>query len=128
MGYVMEQLGDEFKIKKENFEGALAAIKGLSGKETIHDASGPHFSWVDTKEYQEAKTLPDALKAWRWEARLGIYGDVIGVDFAGEKAGDDDILFNAIAPFVERGSYIEMEGEDRMVWKWKFDGRRCKEI
>jgi hypothetical protein len=146
MGYYMDQMTTVFCIKHENKEAALKAIKDLAGRETIEDSSGRHFSWVNTEAFLKAETLDDALKEWRWwvevekrepekvdinemafdydpediEAKM----DIVGISFSGEKKGNDDIVFEAIAPYVEEDSFIEMSGEDGCTWRWNFwDGQ-----
>lgn len=133
MGYCITQIGGKFEIKAKNKSKALEAIKKLAGKETIEDSSGAHFSWVDTSDFTEAKTLEKALIAWRWEADTTKWishtnGDIIALNFTGEKWGDDTMLFEAIAPYVESGSFIEMEGEDGSRWKWAFNKGVFKEV
>lgn len=129
MGYCMSMEECDFRILKENFSKALKAVKGLAGKETIRDGSGRHFSWVDTAEFMNAGTLEAALTAWRWHPLIDTsYGHIIDLEWEGEKSGDDEILFDAIAPFVEKGSYIQMIGEDGYRWRWKFDGKKCVEV
>jgi len=123
MGYCMTQEWAEFKINSKNHKDALKAIKALAGKETC----GDHFSWVDTKCFLEAKTLLDALDTWRWEAETDNDGNIVGIQFTGEKIGDDMMLFKAIAPFVESGGCIEMRGEDGYMWRWLFDGGGFRE-
>ena len=101
----------------------LDAIKSLHGKETIGDASGRHFSWVNHNFY-ESNDLEEIMADWRWEVFFNGNGDINEIEFVGQKIGDDEILFKAIAPFVEDGSYIEMCGEDGLMWRWEFkDGR-----
>jgi len=135
MGYCMEQIDSDFMIKAENVKAALQAIKKLAGKETIKDGSGGHFSWVETSDFVKAKTLDKAMDAWRWEITgpepedpENDPAEFDAITFNGEKLGDDAILFNAIAPYVEKGSYIEMQGEDGSRWRWVFDGKKCKEV
>jgi len=126
MGYCITQEYAEFSIKAENFCKALAAIKDLAGRETIRCSGGPsHFSWVETEEFLQARTLREAMEAWRWDVEME--DGVIGIEFTGEKLGDDLMLFKAIAPFVEPGSYIEMRGEDGAHWRWIFEDGDVKE-
>jgi len=128
MGYCMNQQEATFTIKPSNLAGALASIKALAGGETIKDASGRHYSWVSTEDFVKAETLSEAMNAWRWHVTCDEEtGEVENILFEGEKLGDDPKLFNAIAPFVEPGSYIEMQGEDGSLWRWFFDGKTCKE-
>jgi hypothetical protein len=131
MGYYMNQQSAEFKIKKTKVAKALAAIQALAKTpERMGGGSSTGekwYSWVDMKELADAKTLPDALVAWRWSGFINDAGDLVEIDFDGEKLGDDAILLEAIAPFVEKGSYIEMEGEEGCHWKWCFDGKTMTE-
>jgi hypothetical protein len=124
----MEQHNSNFTIKPSNVAGALASIKGLAGNETITDGSGRHYSWVISSEFVNAETLSQALRAWRWVCvRDGETNEIEGINFEGEKIGDEEALFDAIAPFVEPGSFLEMQGEDGALWRWVFDGKTCTE-
>jgi len=50
------------------------------------------------------------------------------MEFEREKIGQEDLLFDAIAPWVREGSYIEMSGEDDAMWRWVFRGGGCHEV
>lgn len=122
MGYCMDQTGSSFFIPKELFGPALQSIFAVM----MEDSSGGYqqirdFQWVSGDEVLRAKTLPDALKAWRWRPRLDGDDNIVDIHFTGEKSGGDYILFNAIAPYVRDGSYISMCGEDNYLWRWFFD-------
>ena len=122
MGYCMSQDDVSFRIKRENIPAALEAIKALISRCEIDEESGARmqtFSWVDNA-FADAETLERALRWWRWESECNPGGDVVYVRFLGEKLGDDSLLFEAIAPFVEHRSYIEMVGEDNARWRWLF--------
>ena len=47
------------------------------------------------------------------------------LEFAGEKLGDKQILFDIIAPFVESSSYILIACDNGQVWQWRFDDKKC---
>jgi len=117
MGYYMTLESSKFRIDVKNHRRAFKAIKALAGSETC----GDHFSWVDTTGFKKAKTLAAALEAWRWDVEMDGDYNIVGINFGGEKLGDDEILFRTVAPFVESGSYIEMRGEDGCLWRWRFD-------
>jgi hypothetical protein len=125
MGYYMSQGNTAFSMKRENEKAALAAIRALSGKGP-HD--GGRFSWVDENFATRCDNSHDIMDEWRWEPEYDDAGNVDNIEFTGEKLGQDKLLFDAIAPFVEPGSYIEMVGEDGARWKWKFDGKTCTEL
>jgi hypothetical protein len=131
MGYCISLVESKFHIKAANKKPALKAIKALA-KDTSKMRSGTwadgaltqrRFTWVDTEEFLGAKTLEAALEAWRWEAGLDEEtGDVVHLNFQGEKMGEDEELWKAIAPFVESGSYLQISGEDGATWRWCFKG------
>lgn len=127
MGYCIDVTDSCFEISKEQHEKALAAIKALAGNETITDGSGPHFSWVLTQEFVKAKSLSEALKAWRWQGSIDEEGHLYAISFSGEKLGDDEMLFRALAPFVKDGSYIEFRGEDNAMWRYVFENGKMEE-
>lgn len=126
MGYCIYVRRINVKINRCNETAAMAAIRSLVGKETIKDDSGRHFSWVD-RNFPEKRNLPDMMKCWRWECvEDGNY--FVVEEFLGEKYGDDEILFTAIAPYIEAGSEIHFIGEDGNEWKYVFDGKTMKEL
>ena len=134
MGYCMDQRASEFTIKAENMAGAIAAVKALDGAQDANGASGysprgAHYAWVDNG-FGKHNTIEALMGAWRWCVETGNTetGDFVErIYFEGEKSGDDMVLFKAIAPFVEPGSYIEMVGEDGYLWRFYFDGKTCVE-
>jgi hypothetical protein len=131
MGYCIEQVQQHpFIIRVGNFDAAHAAIKALHGRETVNDSSGAHFRFVDQKFY-ERTSLRAILSAWRWSVTRApalAGGDIIAIEFEGQKLGDDDLLFATLAPFVESGSCIEMEGEDGNTWRWEFEGQAVRKV
>lgn len=122
MGYEMKVCESYFRIKAENKTAALAAIMVL--KRQVE--RGEFF--VSAQEFMNAKDLCEAVHAWRWSMTTDESGDIIGIRFDKWKYADDDVLFKILAPFVEPGSYIEMQGEDGYSWRWDFDGKTCAGI
>lgn len=119
-----------FLFKEGQEEAALAAIKGLKGKETSRDSHGPYFRCVDDN-FLKAETLEAALAKWRWEWRAPHgyrleEGEEGSWYFTGESAGDDNLLFTTLAPFIEAGGSIEWRGEDGKKWRYLFDGAAMK--
>lgn len=128
MGYCITQTDSSFFIPKELFGPALQSILSLMTEETSDEVQQIQgFHWVNTKKVLEAKTLPDALRAWRWSPTLDEDDNITDLQFAGEKEGDDYTLFSAIAPYVREDSTISMAGEDHYRWRWFFDGRTVYE-
>lgn len=135
MGYYMNQEETNFFIPKEYHGLMLQKIKSLMvDTDAMRGGSWggggvveKWYSWVHTQTVLEAVTVQDALKAWRWEPDLNEEGDIVYLSFIGEKSGQDDVILNAIAPYVKEGSYISMRGEDGALWQWFFDGKELKE-
>ena len=136
MGYCMNQQNSSFNIKPENEQKALEAIQALAYRVEVDGSGGSYsggkkteawYSWVTTREFVEAKSLSAAIQAWNWETEEDVDGNIVDIDFIGEKLGQDDVFLHAIAPYVEAGSFIEMSGEDGALWRWVFDGNEMEE-
>ena len=129
----MEQLSSKFIIRKENFDNALQALKdvfveeNMTCRDYVNGVTYPHFSWVDTDIVLNAITLHDALVEIRYLPQYN-NGDMVDVIFNGEKYGDEEIFFSALAPYVEDCSYIQFEGEDGRIWKWSFDDGKVQYV
>jgi hypothetical protein len=138
MGYYMNMRECEFHIAADKKDDALQAIKELSKDESRMSGGSfgnggkkeAWYSWVTTSEFVDAKTLEDAIGAWRWEVETDEEtGDITYIYFQGEKLGDDEVLFSALAPFITEGGYIEMSGEDGHLWRWAFtEGTLCEQV
>lgn len=134
MGYYINMIDNQFKIKKENFEMALDGLKNAFVPENmncydyINGQTYPHFSWVDTHSVLKSRSLGEALKKIRYEPEYNDAGDICNVDFTGQKYGSENVFFAALAPYVEDGSYIAFEGEDGDTWKWQFSNGVVKQV
>ena len=131
MGYHISLRPSKFHIAAEAAPYAHAAMRNVCapGKGTIHDSSGYHYSWISSERVLAAKDLKEAMDEWRYHLDVdALTGDYTSVCFTGEKAGDEEVLFKAIAPYVTAGSYLEYHGEDGAVWRWVFDGKTATEV
>lgn len=133
MGYYMELVEASFYIKKADVPKALAAVKNLATQ--THRGSGgtyangkhtSHFAWVTTEELANAPTLDKAIEAWGWEIGYD-KGNVYSITFERNKIGDEEVLFETLAPFVRDGSFIHMNGEDGNQWRWYFRNGKLEE-
>ena len=119
MGYHVEQTDSQFFV-------AADAIPSLI--ETVHMlAESGQYSWV-RDNYIDSNDVADIFRCWRWNIELDKHGNIVGIGFEGEKLGDDEVFFKAIAPFVKHDSFIEMCGEDHAMWRWKFSNGKLREI
>lgn len=119
MGYYMWQSETDFSVLADKIPAMIEAIKSLPTQST--------YAWVNM-EYAKSNNVQDIFEHWRWSVTIDeSTGDIVDIYFNREKLGDDEILFKAIAPFVEAGSYIQMRGEQDDMWRWCFDGTKCVE-
>ena len=137
MGYYINIINHYVLIPNDQKVEALKAIKAMAGN-TDQMGGGGHtigspevvkqwFSWVDMNQLADADTLIKAFNAWRYvfsENDDGVFLDW----FEGEKLGDDDFLWNTMAPFIKDGGFIEVHGEDNFYWRWKFNDGKCREV
>ncbi len=117
MGYSMTQRDNSFFLPKEKQQEALQAIK-IEGKNKPR-IFGSHIL--------QTQTLKEVLEWWSWKPQFDEDGNIEAIYFEGQKSGDELELFNAIAPFVKEVSFIEMSGEDGVIWRFQFDGKTCFE-
>lgn len=139
MGYYISMVDSQFSIKAKDKAKALDAIIALTEPELMKkQASGGSFgpkgktacwySWVNTEELQNAKTLEEAIEIWGWSPVPNEKtGDIVGIDYDENKIGQESIMFQAIAPYVKEGSYIHISGEGGEQWRWYFDGKGMEE-
>ena len=146
MGYHVEGEVDGVVIRGAQVPGAIAVLKELmatvqekggGGSSTPGKESVLSFSWVNTTECLgalERNNLVAALDAWRYSAeegaemtpleQLGLghqHRDVVLNYFEGEKWGDDEQLWETLAPFVDEGGIITFCGEDNHRWRYVFE-------
>ena len=119
----MTQKNVDFVMNGEKLPEALKAVKALASTEKANE-----YKWVGAEAVLKAETMEEALEEWSWGLEFNEDGNVESIRFDGEKSGDELELFKAIAPFVEVDSFIEMQGENGYLWRYRFDGKTCREI
>lgn len=132
MGYCVD-VSIDITIPKDKVEDCLKAINELHTPENLKNASGGSYpdgekwhSWVQNPPAGGFVNLQDAFDAWRYETRNS-NGDIKVERFSGEKWGDDELLYNTIAPFVSNGN-IYVCGEDDEHWKYEFKDGQAKHL
>lgn len=125
MGYCGRQVDSRFTIKQQNLVHVFRSIKAMAQEARDH---GESFHWVQPTDLLAHDTIEEQFDEWGWPIKRNLQGDIVSISFKHEKLGDEEKLFKVIAPFVERGSYIDMTGEEGAQWRWYFDGQTCKEL
>jgi hypothetical protein len=115
MGYCISLYDQKFYIAAADKQQALKAAKPIYGH------------WVHEGGTQGCDTLEEVFDTWGYEADVDESGNITGLSLTNEKLGDELKLFQAIAPWVKAGSYLEISGEEGALWRWVFDGSACSE-
>lgn len=136
MGYYVHTTAVSFRIKKENFDAAFKAACELNWRNDLKRGGrwsaerpdplpeGPNewvwFSWACWNYHETCKDLVDVLNEFGFEhIDFDNLGNIESLSFD-SKTGNEDALLEAIAPFVEPGSYIEWQGEEQDIWRNSF--------
>jgi len=112
MGYAVNY-DINVQIAAENEAPTLAAINKL------HE-SGEHYPWTGHPPPGGFQSLYQAFDAWRFDYDRAAGGQPGTLTyFTGEKCGDEEMLFEAIAPFAI--GQIRALGEDGAQWGFDFE-------
>lgn len=136
MGYYMDQMDSKFFVAAEHIPAMVKAIHALASRHELMGGASyqngeivsRHFSWVNN-DFVDCHDVKELFRKWGWSIELKDE-NIVSIFFEGDKMGDDEVLMNAISPYVEAGSYIEMRGEDYntyTTWRWCFDGKTMVE-
>lgn len=117
MGYCISLRDSSFEIKKSKMSGTAKAIRAL--------ANGRKYSWVEPG-FSKLRSIEELFYAWGFDCERTRDGVIDCIGWEGEKSGDEEVLFAAIAPFVTKGSFLEWHGEDGKMWRFVFDGKTMK--
>lgn len=124
MGYCIELIEKNFKIKKENAKNVVDALRNFALNFT--NKYNNRIMWVDKQSLIDSQSIEESFEEIRYPLTEDKNGDYVIDYFSGKKIGDDYQIFNAIAKYVEPNSFITFEGEDGDVFQFVFDGERCK--
>jgi hypothetical protein len=92
---------------------------------------GYYMDMTDCKFKVKAENSDKAarlLNEFDFEPETDADGNIVNLDFVGEKLRDHEKMCRQIASCVENDSYIEMRGEDGAMWRWVFRNGECHEI
>lgn len=106
MGYQIYMREVDLRIRKENFEAALTALK---------EAFVSDRTWTEHLE-----SLEDAMSDFGYIPEYDENGSIDGFEYEGKCLRGDYEFWTALAPFVVEGCYLEVEGDDLEIWRWKF--------
>lgn len=122
MSYEIRQKDAAFAILKENYPKACKALQQFFAKKC-------YAEYVDHENVIRACKEDDLVKALfycRWKSSEDASG-ITDIEFNQSKLGNDYEIFCAIAKYVQDGSYIVVEGEDKNRFRWRFTNGQCIE-
>lgn len=108
MMYEMRQIGCNFYIQKKNIFPAYNALLNYAKE-------------ASRRRILRSDDFCDAMSRLGWVISLNRDGDIDEISFVGEYLENENEVFDALAPFVENGSYIDMVGDDDAMWYWGFN-------
>lgn len=147
MGYFVNITNQNFFVPKENFDAAYKAMCALNDRDDLKsggswggngitsDSPRPEgmtyhpakwFSWMPANYPEVCKDFLSILKELGFECDLDDSGN-LGLVHYDNKTGAEGHFFEAIAPFVQDGSFIEWRGEDGGEYRWLFANGTCSE-
>lgn len=132
MGYYVTIELENVVIPASKTEECLKAINDLFfAKKMKNKASGgsnreARYAWVNNPPKGGFPFLVDAFEEWRYDAHENKNGDVQIDYFAAEKWGNDEILYETIAPFLSKNAKIYCTGSNNEHWKYTFKNGKMK--
>lgn len=141
MGYYVDTAEQEMIIKKDQFDNCYKAMcelndhnelkhGGCFGSENNEKSKHPKwdenkwFSWLEWNYPETCSNFIELLQEIGFEnLKYDEEGNLIGFYYS-NKTGQENLFFNAIAPYITKGSYINWRGEDGELWQWYFDGEK----
>jgi hypothetical protein len=113
----MHQTAGQFFIRAQDHAAALTALR--------EERARKRFPYGSDRRWD---TLKEALVDLGWWPTINDDGHIGRLHFQADSAGDDARLFATLAPYVAKGSFLEMQGEDGETWRWVFDGQSCRQV
>lgn len=125
MGYSYCVNDSSFGIEAQHFPDMMDHLLKWHRKLA---ADNQPLKWMDHDKaiaMLEEGDLIGYFDGWCYAAKIDITtGDVVNLIFEGEKIGQEDNLWDQIAPWVQDGSHLTCQGEDGDMWRWTWrEGR-----
>lgn len=137
MGYMVNVGEQKLAFKKDvDLTAVLRAVKQTMLNPATMDehahgfaAGEKQYSWTETAKLRKATSIYDFIRQFVDDLSLDDENDVytFRIEF-NSNAGDEEFLFETLAPFIEAGSYIVWTGEGGEHWRWEFDGTKMKTV
>lgn len=148
MGYYVSTMGVDFTIKKDNLNDAYNALCALNTRDELKMggiwtstpcpkpesstsvANNPmkNFSWMPWNYDELCNDTQSILNEIGFKTDIDNEGNLNILYFPESKSGAEDHFLEAIAPFVEDGSYIKWQGEEGEMWRSEFENGEMRTL
>lgn len=145
MGYFVQTTKTNFIIKNNKLKKAYKALCKLNSRDDLKSggnwgvnldakpqgstsvSNNPNkwFSWMDWNYDETCKSAEEIFSDLGFYTEITDEGDLF-IGMFSNKCGDEGTFLQAVAPFVEDGSYIEWQGEDGSMWKNTFNNGKME--
>ena len=111
-------------VTMEFYDVEIPKDKIPQAAQILTDMDTRIYSWI-RQRYSRTGDIRQMLREWRYETEYDVNSNIVITEFTGEKIGDDDLLWRALAPCLKNWSFItlDMEGEH---YKWEFDNGQMR--
>lgn len=119
MGYCFSVMDSQFEIASHHYSDLM---DHLIKWHTKMKETNCQLKWIEHDRMIEILQEGDIINYfshWQYGARIDLTtGNICDLVFEGEKIGDEENLFEQIAPWVTDDSRLDCQGEDNALWRW----------
>jgi len=120
MGYYIFQEDSKFHVDNKHVNDLVRAVHRLCLDDN-------NCSYYMSDDITSVNDVVEIFRLFSWGIDQNETGDIVDINFEGEKSGGDREFLETIAQFVKDNSYIQMRGEDHEQWRWSFSNGQMTE-
>lgn len=111
MGYDVRMTESRFFLPQHHERAALTALRAFA------------------RRAGTGEMLKEILVELGWSPTFDDDGNIIRLAPRYESVSErDEMALETLVPFVEIGSYLQMQGHDGEMWRWVFTGSKVKRV
>lgn len=127
MGYSVRQTEQKFFLPSNKIDACIAAILNDANRAREVASAKIRVKYFDNIPaiFQLVELVKDL---WSFQLIPNKHGDIDKVEYECEKLHDYEGFCDAVAPYVESGSYIEFRGGDGGLFRFLFKDNAWKKV